>query len=278
MRLILCVKRDLHGCIFLNRLLPRLAGHQVWILLSDKTRAAENGIPELARLAYLERGLPIERLFPLIDSSPGGSAGEWRTFAGLAAHYGARCAIVDDINAPSVVAGLAAYAPDLIVSARFSHIFAASAIAVARHGVLNIHPGELPAYAGLFAPLRTVAEGGRDLVCCLHRVDTGIDSGPIIALNRLPYRRDLGLFAHIADLYPLAIAPLVDLLNRLAAGEVIEGNAQERSKRRYRSLPDAAEIAAFLAAGHQLWTAPTYDALLARFLLPALPLVARPRS
>ena len=32
---------------------------------SDKARPAELGVPELAELAYLERGLPLQRLFPL---------------------------------------------------------------------------------------------------------------------------------------------------------------------------------------------------------------------
>lgn len=270
MRLILCVKRDLHGCIFLNRLLPRLVGHQVRILLSDKTRAAENDIPELAQLAYLERVLPIERLFPLLDGgSTAGVAGEWATFTGLTTRYGARCEVVADINAAAVIADLAAYAPDLIVSARFSHLFAPAAIAIARYGVLNVHPGELPAYAGLFAPLRTVAEGGEKLVCCLHRIDAGIDSGPIVAVESLPYRRELGLLAQIAEIYPLAIEPLLAVLDRLAAGGDIASRAQDRSRRRYRSLPDAPEIAAFLAAGHRLWTASSYDALLARFRPPA---------
>ena len=269
MRLILCVKRDLHGCIFLNRLMPRLADHPTWILLSDKARTAESQIPELARLAYLERVLPIDRLFPLIDSAPAGGVGEWATFAGLAARYATRCEVVEDINSPAMLSRLAAYAPDLIVSARFSHIFAPAAIGVARHGVVNIHPGELPAYAGLFSPLRTVAEGGQELVCCLHRVDAGVDSGPIIALARLPYQRELGLLAQIAELYPLAITPLLDLLARLANGEAVAGEVQDRSRRRYRSLPDASEIDAFLAAGHHLWTAQSYDSLLARFLRPA---------
>ena len=59
MKLLLCVKQDLHGCIFLNHLLPKLAGHDVRVLLSDKTRPAEHHIPALAELAYLERGLPL---------------------------------------------------------------------------------------------------------------------------------------------------------------------------------------------------------------------------
>ena len=130
MRLIVCVKRDLHGCVFLNRLLPRLANHQVHVLLADKTRPAECSIPELSELAYLERGLPLQRLFPLLDQMPAAAA-EWATFAGLEKRHGLRCERLDDINAPATLSALQAFAPDLIISARFSYIFKPAAIGTA---------------------------------------------------------------------------------------------------------------------------------------------------
>lgn len=264
MRLILCVKRDLHGAIFLNRLLPRLAGHAVWILLSDKTRPAEHDVPALAALAFLERSLPVGRLFPLLAAS--GTHGEWQGFEALARTHQAPCDIVAGINDEAMVARLRDFAPDLIVSARFSHIFKPPAIAVPRRGIINIHPGDLPAFAGLFAPMRTVAEGHPELTCCLHWIDPGIDSGPVIARRGLPYRRDADLLSQIAELYPLAIEPLLDIIGCLERDQAIPGAAQDRSRRRYRSMPEAAEVAAFLAAGHRFWHPDSYDALLCRFM------------
>ena len=71
MRILVCTKRDLHGAHFLNRLLPRLAGHELaGIWLSEKNRDAENSVPELVELRFLERTLPLELLFPLIDALP----------------------------------------------------------------------------------------------------------------------------------------------------------------------------------------------------------------
>ncbi len=266
MRLIVCVKRDLHGCVFLNQLLPRLSKHQLCILLSDKTRQAERSIPALAELAYLERGLPVGRIFPLVDQTSAEVMAEWATFTGIERRHGVICESVDDINSPATLSRLRTFAPDLIISARFSHIFKAPAIAAARFGVVNIHPGELPAYAGLLAPMRTIAEGGRDLVCCLHFMDTDIDSGPIVDMQRLPYQRDLGLLSQIAEIYPLAIEPLLALIERLEREAGTGAVAQDRRRRRYRSDPSAAEISDFLAAGHRLWTARAYDELLARFM------------
>lgn len=264
MKLVLCVKRDLHGCIFLNRLLPTLAGHELRILLSDKTRPAEQSIPALSELACLERGLPCDRLFPLIDRLP--ETGEWATFAGLSKRHGVGFEVVGDINAPALVDSLGAFDPGLIVSARFSHIFRPPAIATARYGVINIHPGELPSHAGLFAPMRTIAEGAGSLACSIHFMDAGIDSGPVIAVEHLRYRPDEGLLGQIAEIYPLAIPVLLGLIGRLERGGSIDSRPQDASRRRYRSMPDAAEVAAFLAAGHRFWTPPAYEALLARFV------------
>ncbi len=265
MRLIICVKRDLHGCLFLNRLLPCLAGHPLRVLLADKTRAAEQSVPELAELAYLERTLPLQTLFPALDRQLP-ATGEWTSFAGLAARHGVDCRVVADINSAATIAELRAFAPDLMISARFSQIFTPATIATARYGVVNVHPGELPRYAGLFAPMRSVAEGQAELVCCLHYIDAGIDSGPIIAQRRLPYRRPLGLLSQIAEIYPLAIDPLLALLDGLARGEPPRASAQDKRLRCYRSAPDATEVRAFLDAGHRLWTPEGYDALLARFV------------
>jgi len=264
MRLILCVKRDLHGAIFLNQLLPRLAGHTVWILLSDKTRPAENDIPALAELAFLERTLPIHRLLPLIDRR--GQAGDWRSFEALARLHAMACEVVPSVNDETTVERVRRYVPDLIVSARFSHIFKPQIIDVPRHGIINIHPGELPAFAGLFAPMRSVAEGRRELTCCLHWIDPGIDSGPIIATKRLPFRPEQDLLGQIAQLYPLAIEPLLEIIDRLERGDPVPATPQDRARRRYRSMPDGAEIDAFLAAGHRFWHPASYNALLSRFM------------
>jgi methionyl-tRNA formyltransferase len=264
MRLILCVKRDLHGAIFLNRLLPQLVGHHIRVLLSDKTRPAEDAIPALAELAFLERTLPIGRLLPLIDR--GGQAGEWLSFETLTETYAVPCDVVASINDDTTVSHLREFAPDLIISARFSYIFKAATIAVPRHGVINVHPGDLPYFAGLFAPMRSVAEGRPELACCLHWIDTGIDSGPIIATRRLPYRPEQDLLSQIAELYPLAIEPLLEIIGGLERGDPIPVTPQDRSQRRYRSMPDAAEVAAFLSAGNRFWAPDSYDRLLSRFL------------
>lgn len=265
MRLTLCVKRDLHGCIFLNHLLPQLQGHDISLLLSDKHRPGEQVIPELAEIAWLERTLPLTRIFPAIDAlkAQPRTDGRWLTFQGLVDFYGFSVFTAGDRQ--SLADAIEQLQPELIISARFSLIFTEAMIAATRHGIINIHPAALPQFAGLFGPMRTLAEGHRQFTCAVHRVDRGIDSGPLLYQATLPIRPDEGLLHQIAGIYPLAIPYLLDALTRLTRGEGLPATAQDPAARRYRSFPDAAEIGAFVAQGHRFWDRAGYEALIGRF-------------
>jgi len=265
MQLTLCVKRDLHGCIFLNKLLPQLEGHAINLLLSDKHRADEGSIPALAEMAFLERSLPIDIVFPLIDATlaTGGMPGKWLTFNGLAEKYGLATTTVT--NLAQLAAALADCHPELIISSRFSLIFTPAMLAIPRHGIINIHPAALPQFAGLFGPMRTLAEGNAAFTCAIHLVDQGIDTGPLLHCESLPVRPGEGLLQQIANIYPLAIPFLLAAIKQLSDGKKLSITPQDKSLRCYRSFPSASEIADFLASGGRFWDAGPYQQLLEGF-------------
>jgi len=95
------------------------------------------------------------------------------------------------------------WAPDIIISARFSLIFKSNIEQIPPLGIFNIHPGALPGYAGLCAPLRGMLNGEKELGCTLHQVDNGIDTGPIYAVGYLAAQPEKSVFGHIAQLYEL---------------------------------------------------------------------------
>ena len=138
-------------------------------------------------------------------------------------------------------------------------------LALVKHGIINIHPAALPSFAGLFGPMRTLAEGHDCFTCAVHLVDPGIDSGPLLHVARLPIKPGEGLLHQIAEIYPLAIPYLLHAIERLSRGEVLAPAAQDRSARRYRSFPSPAEVAAFSAGGGRFWDAPPYQQLLQKF-------------
>ena len=269
MRLTLCVKRDLHGCIFLNKLLPQLAGHAITVLLSDKHRPAEDDIPALAEMAFLERDLPIDTLFPLIDAAAAvtGAAGEWLTFKALAERHG--YAMATAVEGDDVMRAFVEWRPEFVISARFSLIFSPEMLRMVKHGIVNIHPAALPEFAGLFGPMRTLAEGHSVFTCAVHLVDEGIDTGPLLHVENLQVRPGAGLLHQIADIYPLAIPYLLEAIRSVSSGQPLHRLAQDRSRRRYRSFPTHEEVADFLAEGRRFWDVEAYRRLLRKFQGPS---------
>ena len=96
LRIVVCTKRDIAGALILNRILPCLTDHKVMVFLSDKTRDAEVSIPELSVLKYLERDLPINTIFPLVDALGEGKTGRKLTFKALSRAFQVPFHVVDD--------------------------------------------------------------------------------------------------------------------------------------------------------------------------------------
>jgi hypothetical protein len=278
MRIIVCTKRDLIGCTLLNEVLPQLSGHHVTVLLSDKTRNAETTVPELGELKYLERDLPIGTLFPMIDrlvetgGDPDWSRPALATFASVPERFGVAVRVMDSITRPETVDLVRSLAPDIIISIRFSHIFRRSVFDIPRFGTFNVHPGELPRYAGLFPSMRTMADGDAKLGCTLHRVDDGIDTGPVVGIGFEDVHPGRSLLWHIPRTYRPGIALFMEMLKTLERGETVTETVQDPSGRIYASMPDAAAFADFKAKGFRLYDPGEYRDMLAGFLPPALSL------
>ncbi|HEX6355208.1 phosphoribosylglycinamide formyltransferase [Actinophytocola sp.] len=76
---------------------------------------------------------------------------------------------------------VAAYEPDLVVSAGFMKILGPEFLAAFSGRVLNTHPALLPAFPGAHAVAEALAYGVRVTGCTVHLVDVGVDTGPIVA-------------------------------------------------------------------------------------------------
>ncbi len=76
---------------------------------------------------------------------------------------------------------VAAYEPDLVVSAGFMKILGPEFLATFGGRVINTHPALLPAFPGAHAVADALAYGVRVTGCTVHLVDAGVDTGPIVA-------------------------------------------------------------------------------------------------
>jgi phosphoribosylglycinamide formyltransferase-1 len=53
------------------------------------------------------------------------------------------------------------------------------------HRIINVHPSLLPAFPGLEAWKQALVAGVKETGCTVHYVDSGMDSGAVIAQSRV---------------------------------------------------------------------------------------------
>jgi len=268
MRILFCTKKDIFGIWILNWILPKLSGHQVKVLLSDKTRPAEHSVPALLEEKFLERDLPLQALFPLIDAQS--AQGPLATFEGCARRYQLDINTVISINDPATEKEIREWAPDIIISARFSLIFKSNIEQIPRFGIFNVHPGALPGYAGLYAPLRGVFNREEKLGCTVHRVDEGIDTGALYSVSYLAFRPEQSIFGHIASLYELGLINVLRLLEELEQGDVIKLETQDNQLFRYYRLPEQEVFTELERRGIDVVSYSVYSAFISQFVASEL--------
>ena len=86
----------------------------------------------------------------------------------------------------AVVDVLRAHRVDLVVMAGFMRIVTPVLLDAFPMRVVNIHPALLPAFPGVDGQAQAFRHGVRIAGCTVHFVDTGTDSGPIIAQAAVP--------------------------------------------------------------------------------------------
>lgn len=81
----------------------------------------------------------------------------------------------------AVVAVLRAHGASCVVLAGFMRIVTSVLLEAFPHRVVNIHPSLLPAFPGVHSQAQALAYGVRVSGCTVHLVDSGMDTGPILA-------------------------------------------------------------------------------------------------
>ena len=85
---------------------------------------------------------------------------------------------------------LLSFQPDLIVLAGYMRMIGSPLLQAFPQRVVNVHPSLLPAFPGLAAWEQALIAKVSETGCTIHFVDSGMDSGPIIAQQRVPVLPD----------------------------------------------------------------------------------------
>lgn len=119
-----------------------------------------------------------------------------------------------------LAAVLAAATPDVAVVAAYGRILPADALAVPKHGCLNVHASLLPELRGAAPAQWAVARGYRETGVTIMQVDEGLDTGDIRLQRKLaiePRETGESLLGRLAR---LGASALEEALQLLARGEL----------------------------------------------------------
>jgi methionyl-tRNA formyltransferase len=103
---------------------------------------------------------------------------------------------------PEAIAAVRGLRPSLAVLADYGQIVPPALLDLP-HGALNLHPSALPRFRGAAPIPAAILAGDRETAVTLMRMDEGLDTGPIVAHERVPLdgtERAPALEAHLAEL------------------------------------------------------------------------------
>lgn len=117
---------------------------------------------------------------------------------------------------------LAAYGADLGVVAAYGRILPDWLLAQPPHGFINVHASLLPRYRGASPVHRAVMNGDAETGVTIMRVVKALDAGAMLAVRRVPIGPDDRTDAVERALAEAGARLLVETVDRLARGPVVE--------------------------------------------------------
>ncbi|MFF2624130.1 phosphoribosylglycinamide formyltransferase [Oerskovia jenensis] len=122
------------------------------------------------------------RVVGVVTDKPGAGALDLAREAGVASVVVAPADFADrDAWNDGVAEAVAVFSPDLVVLAGFMRILSPAFVDRFAGRTINTHPALLPSFPGAHGVRDALAYGVKVTGCTVHVVDTGVDTGPIIA-------------------------------------------------------------------------------------------------
>jgi methionyl-tRNA formyltransferase len=184
--------------------------------------------------ALLGRPGLIVGLFTQPDRAAGSERGSTRQtgrgMKNIALEHGLPVFQPENINTPEGADMLRSLDPDLMVVAAYGQIFKDFILAIPRQGAINVHASLLPKYRGAAPVAWAIYHGETRTGVTIFRLTTGIDTGDMLAQEAIDIGPDETAGEVEARLAVLGARLALNVVDRLAAGEVITGIKQDSSQ------------------------------------------------
>ena len=117
-------------------------------------------------------------------------------------------------------AQLRVWQPDLIVLSGLMRLLPAGFVEAWSPRIINTHPAYLPEFPGAHAVRDALAAGASETGASVILVDAGVDTGPILAQERVPIHPDDDEHRLHERIKPVERRLMIDVVRRIATGEL----------------------------------------------------------
>lgn len=112
------------------------------------------------------------------------------------------------------------WSPDLVVLSGLMRLLPAALVARYAPRIINTHPAYLPEFPGAHGVRDALAAGAPQTGASVIVVDDGVDTGPILAQERVPVHPDDTEHSLHERIKPVERGLLIDVVRRIATGEL----------------------------------------------------------
>ncbi len=112
------------------------------------------------------------------------------------------------------------WSPDLVVLSGLMRLLPASVVARYAPRIINTHPAYLPEFPGAHGVRDALAAGASETGASVIVVDDGVDSGPILAQERVSVQPGDTEHTLHERIKPVERRLLIDVVRRIATGEL----------------------------------------------------------
>ncbi|SEQ32667.1 methionyl-tRNA formyltransferase [Solimonas aquatica] len=128
----------------------------------------------------------------------------------------------EKLREPEQQAPLRALAPDLMVVVAYGLILPQAVLDIPVHGCFNIHASLLPRWRGAAPIARAIEAGDAETGVTIMRMEAGLDTGPMLLIERLPIAADANAGSLHDQLAVMGARLIVQAIQKLEAGGLRE--------------------------------------------------------
>ncbi|MGE3279124.1 MAG: methionyl-tRNA formyltransferase [Candidatus Altimarinota bacterium] len=179
--------------------------------------------------------------------------GKWLSVDELVRRHDLRIHDTENINDPASIEVLRSWEPDVFVTVYFDQILKKPVLEIPRTASLNMHPGLLPKYRGIWPEFWKLHNKEKYAGVTVHYINEEIDAGEVVGQIRYPIEQGETKFSLLMKSAQKGTNLLIRTLSKMKKGTPLK-TLRLKGEAQYYSLPTKLHFDQFYARGGKLFS------------------------